>query len=113
MATVPSQSYDYHLNPTKGWPHPAALDFVAKIAPGVTYDMRAGQCAHLNSSGLLEPGVAAAQMPLFLFQGANEYDTNNASGSQWVPITPRGYIMCLVAKGAVELETTESSRPQL
>lgn len=107
MPTAPSQSFDHHLNPVKGWPHPAALDFAAKVSANVLYDMRAGQCAHLNSAGQLEPGVQLTQMPLFLFQGVNEYDVNNASSDQWVPVTPSGAITCLVAKGAVELETTE------
>jgi len=107
MPSVPSQTYSHHLNPTKGWPHPGAMDFTAKVSANVLYDMRAGQCAHLNSSGQLEPGVQLAQMPLFLFQGVNEHDTNNASGDEWIPVTPSGNIMCIPGKAAVELETTE------
>lgn len=107
MPTAPSQAYDYHLNPVKGWPNPAALDFVAKASSNVLYDLRAGQVCHLNSSGQLEPGAYGKQMPLFIFQGAAEYDVNTASSDQWIPITPSGNIMCLVGIGSVELETTE------
>jgi hypothetical protein len=107
MPTAPSQAYDYHLNPVKGWPNPAALDFSAKINSSVAYDLRAGQVVHLNSAGTLEPGCKGKQMPLFLFQGAAEYDVNNASSDQWIPIQPSGAVMCIVATAAVELETTE------
>lgn len=107
MPTAPRQSYDYHLNPVKGWPHPAALDFVAKQSSTCLYDLRAGQCCHVNSSGALEPGVSGFQMPLFIFQGVNEYDVNTASTDQWIPVMPRGNIMCLTAESAMELETTE------
>lgn len=107
MPTAPRQSYDHHLNPVKGWPHPAALDFVAKASANVLYDLRAGQCCHVNSSGQLEPGVDGFQMPLFIFQGVNEYDVNTVSTDQWIPVMPRGNIMCLTAESAMELETTE------
>jgi hypothetical protein len=101
------------LNPSKGWPSPVALDFRAKASPNVLYNMVAGQGAHLNSAGQLEPGVAMAQMGLFLFQGVNELDVNNAqSPGQWVPINPSGNIMCLLAKGPYELETTEFDSTQ-
>lgn len=107
MPSQPKQTYNYHLNVSKGWPHPAACDFVAKVSANVLYDLRAGQCCHLNSSGQLEPGVQLAQMPLFIFQGVGEHDTLNATGDQWVPVTPSGNIMCIPGKAAVELETTE------
>jgi hypothetical protein len=108
MPYAPPQSYDHTLNPVKGWPHPAALDFTAMVDPTtVLYNMRAGQVGHLNAAGNLEPGVQLGQMGLFLFQGVNDYDVNTASGDQWVPITPSGNIACLVASGSYELETTE------
>ena len=107
MPSVPLQSYQYHLNPVKGWPSPAAMDFVAKVSTSVLYDLRAGQCVHLNSSGQYEPGCTGMQMPLFVFQGAAEYDVQNVSTDQWVPVTPSGRIMALTAESAVELETTE------
>jgi hypothetical protein len=114
MPTVPGQMFTNMLNPAKGWPNPIALDFRALVSANVLYNMVAGQSAHLNSSGQLEPGVIAKQMGLFIFQGVNELDVNNAQSSgQWVPITPKGYIMCLVAKGPYELETTEYDSTQV
>jgi hypothetical protein len=110
MPTIPPLPSSNALNLAKGWPHPAALDFTAKPSANVLYDLRAGQCCHLNSSGELEPGVANKQMPLFIFQGVNEYDVNTAGPAQgafWVPVTPGGGIMCIVAKAGVEMETTE------
>lgn len=99
--------YDHHLNPSKGWPSEAPLDHVAKQSANVLYSLRAGQCAHLNSAGELEPGVQLGQMGLFLFQGKDSYDVSTASDDVHIPVTPSGNIMCVVAKAAVELETTE------
>jgi hypothetical protein len=107
------------LNPAKGWPNPVALDYRAKVDATVLYNMVAGQAAHLNATtgNTLLPGVVNNQMGLFLFQGVNELDTNNAVGTaggitQWIPINPVGWIMCLVAKGPYELETTEFDSTQ-
>ena len=110
--SLPGQMFDHMLNPVKGWPHQAALDFQAKISANVLYDMRAGQCAHINASGELEPGAQLLQMPLFMFQGANDFDVNNQRNDQWTPISPSGRIMCLPGKGAYELETTEFDSTQ-
>ena len=113
MPTVPGQMFQNLLNPAKGWPSPVALDFRAKASPNVLYNMVAGQATHLNTAGQLEPGVTGNQMGLFIFQGVNELDVNNAvSPGQWIPINPSGNIMCLVAKGPYELETTEFDAAQ-
>lgn len=111
---VPGQMYDHMLNPEKGWPSQAALDFSAKISANVLYDLRAGQVCHLNSSGELEPGVVAWQMGLFIFQGAAELDVDNSynSSNGYWPISPSGKVMCLVAKGPFELWTTEYDTAQ-
>jgi len=105
--TLPGQMFDHMLNPAKGWPSQAALDFTAKISPNVQYDLRPGQCCHLNQAGELEPGVQLLQMGLFIFQGANDLDVNNQRNDQWTPISPTGRVVCFVAKGPFELETTE------
>lgn len=104
---LPGQMFDHMVNPAKGWPHMAALDYQAKQSANVLYRMRAGQVAHLNGAGDLEPGVQLTQMGLFLFQGADDLDVNNQGNDQWTPISPSGRIMCLVAGGDYELETTE------
>lgn len=105
--SLPGQMFDHRLNAAKGWPHQAALDFTAKISANVLYDLRAGQCCHLNSVGELEPGVTLLQMALFIFQGANDLDVNNQRNDQWTPVSPTGRVACFVAKGGFELETTE------
>lgn len=110
--SLPGQMFDHMLNPVKGWPDMAALDFSARISANVLYDMRAGQVAHLNLAGELEPGVQCLQMGLFMFQGANDFDVNNERNDQWTPVSPSGRIMCLVAKGGYELETTEFDTTQ-
>lgn len=108
MPVAPVQSFTHHLNPSRGWPCPFAVEHVSKQAPGQLYDLRAGQCVHLNSSGLFEAGCQLTQMPMWLFQGANEADVSNYGGTdQWVAINPRGFMMALTAKAALELETTE------
>jgi hypothetical protein len=105
--SLPGQMFDHMLNAEKGWPSQTALDFSAKISANVLYDLRPGQVCHLNSSGELEPGVVAWQMGLFIFQGTNDLDVNNANNGQWYPISPSGRVMALVAKGPFELWTTE------
>lgn len=104
---LPGQMYTNMLNPEKGWPSQSALDYTAKISANMLYDMRAGQVASLNSAGQLEAGCAAWRMPLFIFQGINDLDVNNANNGEWYPISPTGKVMCLVGKGAYELWTTE------
>jgi hypothetical protein len=113
MPTVPGQMFTHTLNPVKGWPNPAALDYRAKVSANVLYDMFAGQACHLNSAGQYEPGVIGQQMGMFIFQGVNELDVNNAqSPGQWIPLNPSGNVMSIVAKSPVELETTEFDATQ-
>jgi len=103
--SLPGQMFDNMLNPAKGWPHPAALDFRAKAATAVV--IKPGMCCSLDASGNLILGVVRHRMGLFAFQGTEDLDVNNEGNDQWRPISPTGQIMCLVAKGPYELETTE------
>ena len=117
MPQLPGQMFQNMLNPAKGWPSQNALDFTAKVSGNVLYTLVAGQVAHLNPSGQLEPGVVNNQMGLFIFQGASDFDVDTRQGPptsnpSWTPISPRGGIMCLVAKGPYELETTEFDATQ-
>ncbi len=116
-AQTPGQMFENALDPKKGWPSPVALDYAVKISALVLYNAVPGQSGHLNSAGEWEPGVIARQMGLFLFQGKTDLDVNNAVGTsggvtQWVPISPTGKAMALVAKGPYELETTEFDKTQ-
>jgi hypothetical protein len=137
---VPSQMFKNTLNPLKGWPSPTALDFVGQLHSAVTISpLPAGRCVHVDSitaitagygpgpaTGkggvpLLKTGVVGTQMGLFTFQGSQDFDvsnpsssTTNASGTinDWFAVAPVGNIMCLVATGAYELETTEFDTAQ-
>lgn len=111
-APLPGQMFDHMLNADKGWPSQTALDFTANISANVLYALQPGQVCHLNSSLQLEPGVANWQMPMFIIQGANDLDVNNANNGQWYPISPRGGVACLVGKGPYELWTTEFDTTQ-
>jgi hypothetical protein len=51
-----TQMFEFMLNPVKGWPHQAALDYHAKAASGVT--IRAGMACSLNAAGELVPGCS-------------------------------------------------------
>lgn len=115
----PGQMFTHTLNPTKGWPNQSSLDHTAKISANVLYSLLPGQVAHLNAAGQLEPGVVNTQMPLFMFQGKDDLDVNATPGTsaggtiiEWQPISPTGRVMCLVATGGFELETTEFDQLQ-
>jgi hypothetical protein len=102
--------FEHALNPTRGWPSPNPLQYVAKAASGVT--VVPGMCCSLDSSGNLILGVKRHRMGLFAFQGTDSFDVNSTGNNYWQPINPRGYIMCLVAKGPFEFETTEFDTAQ-
>lgn len=101
------------LNALKGWPNPAALDFHTEFDPSVPTPVLPGACVHLNSEGKYLLGVGTLKvMPLFLFTGSDDPDVYNDGGDAatdkgaWVPVSPTGQAMSLVATGAYELVTT-------
>lgn len=102
---VPAQMFDHMLDPKKGWPSPYALDKAAAPDTGVT-GINAGTGVSLSAStGLLVKGLGVAgAMPMWAFQGQNEFDVNGDVGN-----IISGVVNCLVATGAYELETTEYS----
>lgn len=104
---LPGQSFDHIVNPAKGFNNSNHLDYHAKLSSSVTFDLPAGRCCSLNSSGELVTGVKGTAMPLWVFRGARSWDVDNTSNDEWHAATPRGYIKCLVATGGYELETTE------
>jgi len=109
---APTQMFIHALNPLKGWPNPAALDFTGKLHPAVTIDpLFAGRVVHVDSIvggvPLLRTGVKNVQMGLFLFQGSDAFDVANPGGTDWYSIAPTGVQSALVATGAYEFETTE------
>lgn len=109
---LPGQSFDHIVNPKKGYSNANSLDYHAKLSSNVTFDLPAGRCCSLNSTGELETGVKGTAMPLWVFQGARSWDVDNTSNSEWRAGTPRGFIRCLVATGGYEFETTEYDTAQ-
>ena len=103
---IPGQMFTHELNPVKAWPSPYALDKALK--PNVGISLVAGQCVSIDASTsgpgalLAKLGVLNGDMPLFAFQGKDEFDVNGDVGNI---IT--GTFNTLVATGAYELESTE------
>jgi hypothetical protein len=104
------------LNALKGWPQPAAVDFETQLDDGVPagdLPLLAGSVVHVNASGKYEIGVGTDDlMPLFTFQNSDDPDVQNDGGDAstekgvFIPISPTGAIMALVAVGAYELVST-------
>lgn len=111
-ASLSTNSMAAHmLNPVKGWPTDAPLDFAGEVGdlsylPN-DFKLVAGMCCHLGPDGRLYPGVANKQLGLFLFQGVNDLDVIQTGRADWRIATPTGVVSALWATGAVELETTE------
>lgn len=113
---APRQMTANTLNALKGWPQMAAVDFHTEFAAGV-FDILdvvlAGSVVHLNSSGQYELGVGTDPvMPLFTFNSSDDPDVVNEGGDPatekgvFIPISPTGQAMALVAVGAYELVST-------
>lgn len=102
----PAQMFDHELNALKGWPSPYALDKRAQPDDQET-GILAGMCVYLDpTSKKAKRGCVNGYMPLFVFQGQNEFDVNGDVGN-----IISGYFNTLVATGAYELETTEFVTP--
>lgn len=115
--SAPRSMTAFTLNALKGWPQPAAVDFHTEFAATVAAirdPVPPGAVVHLNSSGFYELGVGNLKvMPLFMFNGSNDPDVVNDGGDAstekgvFVPISPTGQAMALVAVGAYELVSTD------
>ena len=118
---APRQMTANTLNALKGWPSQSAVDYVSTIDAtqlaghnsGVTL---AGTVVSLGADGEYEIGVGTDdRMPLFLFNNSDDPDVANDGGDAgaggdkgvWVPVSPSGNMMALVATGAYELTTTQ------
>ena len=104
------------LNALKGWPQMNAVDYHAAFdasVPAGDLPVLAGAVVSLNSSGNYILGVGTSKvMPLFLFNNSDDPDVSNDGGDAsttrgvWIPISPTGQAMALVATGAYELVST-------
>ena len=105
---VTGQMFDHELNPVKGWPSPYAVDHRIQ-AYSATEGIVPGMVVHKDPTtkkairGLTSPST---QMPLFAFQGQNDFDVNGDVGN-----IISGWMNALVAIGSYELETTEFASP--
>jgi hypothetical protein len=102
------------LNALKGWPSQSAVDYSTKLDSSITTTVLAGSVVHVDpTSGHYKLGNAADQVPLFTFQNSDDPDVANDGGDAaadkgvWVPVSPSGNIMALVATGAYELTSTQ------
>ena len=103
------------LNALKGWPAPHALDFEAKLNSAVTERVPRGTVAHVDSAGTLSLGcndTTLNPMPLFIFPASDDEDVQNEAADAsttpgaFIPISPTGVLVALVATGAYELVST-------
>lgn len=113
---APRQMTANTLNALKGWPQMNAVDYHASFDPGIPsgdLPVRAGSVVSLNSSGNFILGVGNSPvMPMFLFNNSDDPDVSNDGGDAstdagvFIPISPTGQAMALVAVGAYELVST-------
>lgn len=116
---APSQMFEHFLDPIKGWWDWACLNYVAKKAPAISWEIPAGRCVSLNSSGYFTTGVTLGAMPMFIFQASDALDVQTPSGTTAAgtfvsaPVFPDGAMMALVGSGSYELSTTEFDRSKV
>ena len=105
---VPGQMFDHELNAVKGWPSPYAVDH--RIQPyNSSEGILPGMVVHKDpatSRAIRGLTAATTQMPLFAFQGQNDFDVNGDVGN-----IIGGWLNTLVAIGSYELESTEFESP--
>lgn len=114
-------SYSHELNPTKGWFSPYALDKTVDVAAD-SAEVIMGSVCSLNSSGKLQLGLEKNAVPLFALSeiqmhtgagpaGGMANISDHMSGRFYKPLalqpSAARRVLCLVALGAYELETTE------
>ena len=107
------------LNALTGWPSQHAVDFHAMCDATIlaaNEPILAGSVVSLGADGEFELGVDANdRMPMFLFNNSDDPDVENDGGNAgaggdkgvWVPVSPTGQAMALVAVGAYELTSTQ------
>jgi hypothetical protein len=113
---APRQMTANTLNALKGWPNMNAVDYHAEFdssIPSGDLPVLAGSVISLNSSGNFILGVGTTSvMPMFCFSNSDDPDVGNDGGDAstdagvFVPISPSGQAMALVASGAYELVST-------
>ena len=112
---APRQMTANTLNALKGWPQMNAVDYHASVDSSMSgyLPILAGSVVSLNSSGNFILGVGTTNvMPMFMFNNSDDPDVSNDGGDAsadvgvWIPISPTGQALALVAVGAYELVST-------
>jgi len=113
---APRQMTANTLNALKGWPQMNAVDFHTEFdsaIPSGDLPVLAGSVLSLNSSGNYILGVGTTSvMPMFSFNNSDDPDVANDGGDAstdagvFIPISPTGQALALVAIGAYELVST-------
>jgi hypothetical protein len=114
-------SYDHELNATKGWFSPFALDKTANQAVDSANIIMGSVCS-LNSNANVQMGLEPNAVPMFAFSAIDSFNGAGPAGqvaNMAGHMSGRFYgalegqavaarrVLCLVALGAYELETTE------
>lgn len=111
--SAPIQMTAQTLNALKGWPQLNAVDFVAPLDATITERIPPGSVVHLSSTLTFLPGVGnSVVMPMFTFFASDAQEVANPGGDPtadkevWIPGTPSGGMLALVAIGSYELVST-------
>jgi hypothetical protein len=112
MANAPDLMFEHGLDVKKGWFDMASLDYSAKLASSISFDVVAGRVVHLNTSGEFVPGAHKTCPAIFLLNGSADADVSNpgtTAGGKFMhrAIAPTGKMSGLVATGGYEISTTE------
>lgn len=109
---APDLMFEHGLDVKKGWFDMASLDYDAKLASVVEYDVPRGRVVHVDSDGSFRPGAHNTGVAVFLLNGSADADVSNpgttaAGNFMHRAISPSGKMSGLVATGGYEISTTE------
>ena len=109
---APDLMFEHGLDVKKGWFDMASLDYDAKLASAVSYDVPRGRVVHVDLDGNFRPGAHNTGVAIFLLNGSADADVSNpgttaAGNFMHRAIAPSGKMSGLVATGGYEISTTE------
>lgn len=117
MAYSPDLMFEHGIDAKKGWFDMASLDYAAKLAPAVTFDVPRGRVVHVNADNEFEMGAHVTAPAIFLLNGELDFDVSNpgtTAGGLFMhrAIAPTGTMSGLVALGGYEIDSTEVDASQ-
>jgi hypothetical protein len=109
---APDLMTEHGLDVKKGWFDMASLDYSAKKAAGLAFDITRGRVVHVNTDGEFVPGVHKTNVAIFMLNGSADADVSNpgtTTGGKFMhlAIAPTGKMSGLVATGGYEIASTE------